>query len=162
MKTACVSLWLYLVCVLYGLYCGVGLFSQRDGKNCRNPNYNTSALCNPLLCEIGSSSSCFIICWLVKLYNFLECGLSLNKSIVLLLIMCMTKTICVNLSVCLRLLKKSAFFYYSVYFCYYLWVSLHILVLFMGSIFSYLLVLSIVLSAKKFQFQLNKLFPNKH
>ena len=39
---------------------------------------------------------------------------------------------------------------------------LHFLILFIGHIvyFNYILVLFIVLSAKSFQFQLNKLFPN--
>ena len=39
------------------------------------------------------------------------------------------------------------------HFLYYSWVSLYY--------FSYLLALSTILSTKKFQFQLNKLFPNR-
>ena len=48
-------------------------------------------------------------------------------------------------------------FYYSAYFCYYLWVLLHFLVLIMSFtiLFSQLLHLSIVFSVKSFQFQLN-------
>ena len=38
-------------------------------------------------------------------------------------------------------------------FCYYLWILLYY--------FNYFLVLSIMLSTKSFQFQLNKLFPNR-
>ena len=61
-------------------------------------------------------------------------------------------------------LKKPTFFTLQLFFAiiheshytflYYSWVSL--------SYFSYLLVLSTVLSTKSFQFQLNKLFPNRH
>ena len=50
------------------------------------------------------------------------------------------------------------------YFCYYSLVSLHFLNLFIDliTLFSYLLVFfSIILSVKKFQFQLNKLFSNE-
>ena len=54
---------------------------------------------------------------------------------------------------------KSRFFYYLTYFCYYLYVPLYFLVLFMDLYyFSYFLALSSILSAKKFQFQLNELF----
>ena len=67
-------------------------------------------------------------------------------------------------------LKKLAFFYYLVYFCcystyfwYYSLVSLHFLVLFMGPsvLFQLPLALFTLLLAKLFQFQLNKLFPNR-
>ena len=66
--------------------------------------------------------------------------------------------------VCVWDYLRSLFFYYSIYFWYYSWVSLHFLVLFMTSLyyFSYFLTLSTVLSAKKIQFQLNKLFPDRH
>ena len=65
------------------------------------------------------------------------------------------------------------FFYYLANFCYYLWISMHFLVLFMSSIALFGTIygshctilasftLSTILSAKKFQFQLNKLFPNR-
>ena len=70
----------------------------------------------------------------------------------------------IHFGVHLGLLKKLAFFiiqliFATIYgsyctFWYYSWASLYY--------FSYLLTLSIVLSAKSFQFQLNKLFLNRH
>ena len=64
----------------------------------------------------------------------------------------------------LGLLKKPAFFTIQLFFatiheshctfCYNSWASLYY--------FSYLLVLSTVLSAKSFQFHLNKMFPKRH
>ena len=57
-------------------------------------------------------------------------------------------------------LKNQFFFYYLIYFRYYSQASLHFLNYSRVSLhyFNYLLTLSIVFSAKKFQFQLNKLF----
>ena len=58
--------------------------------------------------------------------------------------------------------KKLVFFYYSAFFYYYLWVSLHFLYYLWVSLyyFSYFLVYLQYFSAKSFQFQLHKLFPN--
>ena len=54
-------------------------------------------------------------------------------------------------------------FYYSAYFCYYLWVLLHFLVLFINHtvLFQLTFTFFTVLSAKKFQFQQNKQIPNR-
>ena len=62
----------------------------------------------------------------------------------------------------LRLEFKVSLFYYLAHFCYYSWVLLHFLILFIVSLyFSQLLHLFTVFSIKNFQFQLNKLFPNR-
>jgi len=68
---------------------------------------------------------------------------------------------------CVGIDLKISFFltyfrYYSAYLYYYSLALLHFLILFMCPtvLFSYFLALSIILLAKKFQFQLNKLFPN--
>ena len=63
-------------------------------------------------------------------------------------------------------------FFLLIYFCYYsaylycvLFIgSVAFLILFMclTVLFNYILVLSIILLAKKFQFQLNKIFPYEH
>ena len=55
-------------------------------------------------------------------------------------------------------------FYYLAYFCYYLWISLYFLILFIDPtilFFNYLFHFITVLSAKSFQFQQNKWIPNK-
>ena len=53
------------------------------------------------------------------------------------------------------------FFYYLTYFWYYSWISLLFLVLFIGhTVLFQLTFSSIVLSTKRFQVQLNKIFPN--
>ena len=54
-------------------------------------------------------------------------------------------------------------FYYLAYFCYYLWVSLHFLVLFIDSIVLFQLTFTFIYStfSKKFQFQQNMRIPNK-
>ena len=54
-------------------------------------------------------------------------------------------------------------FYYSAYFCCYLYVSLHFLVPFMGPtiLFQLILSLSTILSTISFQFQQNKWYSNK-
>ena len=100
-----------------------------------------------------------IILWLkvwALLYSFIhKQHKSFSFSIVIVIFL-----LCMHLA----WLKKPTFFTLQLFFAiiheyhcpfwYYSWVSL--------SYFSYLLVLSIVLSATNFQFQLNKLFPNRH
>ena len=57
-----------------------------------------------------------------------------------------------TLSVCLAKIIFANLFYYSAYFCYYLWVSLHFLVLFMYLIVLFQLIFTFIYSifSKKF------------
>ena len=66
-------------------------------------------------------------------------------------------------SVCLGLAKIFNLVAILANFCYYLWVPLHFLILFMGPIVLFSLFFNhfTTLSTKSFQFQLNKLFPNE-
>ena len=60
-----------------------------------------------------------------------------------------------HLSVCLASLFFVNLFYYSAYFCYYLWVSLHFLVLFMSFIIPFQLIFTFIyrtFSQKVFSF----------
>ena len=67
------------------------------------------------------------------------------------IIMCLAKIIFTNL------------FYYSVYFYYYLWVSLHFLILFIDPTVLFYLIFTFIYSTfrKKFQFQQNKQILNR-
>ena len=62
-------------------------------------------------------------------------------------------------------MKNEKLFYYSVYFCYYLWVSLYFLVLFMSLTVLFQLTFTFIYSTyrkkKKIQFYQNKWIPNK-
>ena len=66
-------------------------------------------------------------------------------------------------SVCLDTNEKLKFFYYIAYFCYYLWVLLYFLVLFMdpAALFQLTFILFTVFSAISFLFQQNKQYSNR-
>ena len=68
-----------------------------------------------------------------------------------------------TLSVRLVWMKFAGLFYYSTYFCYYLWVSLHFLALFMDLTVLFQLTFTFIYSTfiKKIQFQQNKRIPNR-
>ena len=61
------------------------------------------------------------------------------------------------------MINFASLFYYSAYFCYYSWISLHFLVLFMGSIILFQLTFTFIYNtfSKKNQFQQNKQIPNR-
>ena len=60
-------------------------------------------------------------------------------------------------------ISKRKFHKLFTYFCYYLWFLFHFLVLFIDPtvLFQLHLTLFTILSTQNFQFQLNKLFPNR-